>query len=88
MARLPDTFNETNMSFHQKQGATHDYLPTIEYLYNALPLMFPVNSHSMLPEISIDDSDSQELYNIQGLKVTNPTSGGIYIAKGKKFIKK
>ena len=30
----------------------------------------------------------QELYNIQGLKVTNPTSGGIYIAKGKKFIKK
>ena len=88
MARLPDTFNETNISFHQKQGATHDYLPTIEYLYNALPLMFPVNSHSMLPEISIDDSDSQELYNIQGLKVTNPTSGGIYIAKGKKFIKK
>lgn len=88
MARLHDTFNETNMSFHQKQGATHDYLPTIEYLYNALPMMFPANNHSLLPEISIENSESQEFYNIQGLKISNPTTRGIYITKGKKFIKK
>lgn len=75
------------MSFHQKHGATHDYLPTIEYLYNALPMMFPANNHSLLPEISIENSESQEFYNIQGLKISNPTTRGIYITKGKKFIK-
>ena len=29
------------MSFHEKDGARHEYRPTVEYIYNALPFFFP-----------------------------------------------
>lgn len=41
MARLGDVFNTTNMTFHQKEGARHEFRPIAEYLYNALPFFFP-----------------------------------------------
>ena len=41
MARLADVFNATNMTFHQKEGARHEFRPIPEYLYNALPFFFP-----------------------------------------------
>ena len=43
MARLEDVFNTSNMTFHEKDGARHEYRPTIEYLYNALPELFPAD---------------------------------------------
>ena len=41
MARLSDVFTLDNMSFHEKDGARHEYRPTVEYIYNALPFFFP-----------------------------------------------
>ena len=48
MARLSGVFTLGNMTFHEKDGASHDYRPTIEYIYNALPFFFPpTNSQTM-----------------------------------------
>ena len=41
MARLPEGFHTGNMTFHEKEGARHEYRPTMEYIYNALPFFFP-----------------------------------------------
>ncbi len=41
MAALSETFNETNFSYHQKQGGVHDYNAVAEFIYHALPFFFP-----------------------------------------------
>ena len=41
MTRLAEVFNPTNMTFHQKEGARHEFRTIPEYLYNALPFFFP-----------------------------------------------
>ena len=41
MARLSDVFNTTNLTFHQKAGARHEFRFIPEYLYNALHFFFP-----------------------------------------------
>lgn len=41
MAGLTEMFTLQNMTFHEKDGAQHEYRPTIEYIYNALPFFFP-----------------------------------------------
>ena len=48
MAGLTEMFTLQNMTFHEKDGAQHDYRPTIEYIYNALPFFFPpTNTETM-----------------------------------------
>ena len=41
MARLTDVFPLSNLTFHEKDGAQHEFRPMTEYLYNALPFFFP-----------------------------------------------
>lgn len=41
MAQLKDVFPVTNLTFHEKDGARHEFRPRAEYLYNALPFFFP-----------------------------------------------
>lgn len=41
MAQLTDVFGLDHLSFHEKDGARHEFLPTVEYVYNALPFFFP-----------------------------------------------
>ena len=41
MARLTDAFPLSNLTFHEKDGARHEFRPMAEYLYNALPFFFP-----------------------------------------------
>ncbi len=41
MARLTDVFPVSSLTFHEKDGARHEYRPMAEYLYNALPFFFP-----------------------------------------------
>lgn len=41
MAQLTDVFPLSNLTFHEKEGARHEYRPMAEYLYNALPFFFP-----------------------------------------------
>lgn len=41
MAQLTDVFPITNLTFHEQEGARHEFRPMAEYLYNALPSLFP-----------------------------------------------
>lgn len=34
-------FTRQNLTFHEKDGARHEYRPMMEYIYNALPFFFP-----------------------------------------------
>lgn len=43
MAERSDIFGLSTMSFHEKTGARHEFRPTVEYVYNALPFFFPPN---------------------------------------------
>jgi enterochelin esterase-like enzyme len=41
MSDYGSPFGLSNLTFHQKQGARHEYGPMVEYIYNALPFIFP-----------------------------------------------
>lgn len=41
MSQLTDVFPLSNLTFHEKDGARHEFRPMAEYLYNALPFFFP-----------------------------------------------
>ena len=41
MAQLTDVFSVSNLTFHEQDGARHEVRSLAEYLYNALPFMFP-----------------------------------------------
>ena len=41
MAQLTDVFPVMNLTFHEQDGARHEFRPMAEYLYNALPSLFP-----------------------------------------------
>ncbi len=45
MMQHPDTFNQSNFSYHQKAGGVHDIRAVWEFVYNALPFFFPPNSN-------------------------------------------
>ena len=41
MAQLTDVFSVSNLTFHEQDGARHEFRSLAEYLYNILPFMFP-----------------------------------------------
>lgn len=41
MAQLSDVFSVGNLTFHEQEGARHEFRSLAEYLYNALPFLFP-----------------------------------------------
>lgn len=43
MAQLTDVFSVNNLTFHEQEGARHEFRSLEEYLYNALPFIFPTN---------------------------------------------
>jgi acetyl esterase/lipase len=48
MAKLTDTFNSTNFSYHMKEGGRHDFNAVWEFCYHALPFFFPpTNTETM-----------------------------------------
>ncbi len=40
MAQLTDVFSVSNLTFHEQDGARHEFHSLAEYLYNALPFMY------------------------------------------------
>lgn len=42
MAEIPEVFNSLNFSYHMKDGGHHDFNAVWEHLYNALPMILPV----------------------------------------------
>ena len=48
MAKLTDTFNSTNFSYHMKEGGRHDFNAVWEFCYHALQFFFPpTNTETM-----------------------------------------
>ena len=48
MAKLTDTFNSTNFSYHMKEGGRHDFNAVWEFCYHALQSFFPpTNTETM-----------------------------------------
>ena len=41
MAQLTDVFSVSNLTFHEQDGARHEFRSLAEYLYNVIPFMFP-----------------------------------------------
>lgn len=41
MAQLSDVFSVNNLTFHEQEGARHEFRSLAEYLYNVLPFLFP-----------------------------------------------
>lgn len=41
MAQLTDVFSVSNLTFHEQDGARHEFRSLAVYLYNVLPFMFP-----------------------------------------------
>lgn len=81
-------FNLGNMSFHQKQGARHEYVPMVEYIYNALPFFFPTATTSGISKIGARNRSNGRTYTVDGRAVGATTPAGIYITGGKKVMKK
>lgn len=87
MAARSDAFSLSNMTFHEKEGARHEYAPMVEYLYNALPFLFPPTTTTAVRNISTN-SRKQTAYNLAGQKLAvSDTAHGLYIINGKKVVK-
>ena len=41
MAQITDVFDVNHLTFHEQEGARHEFRFLAEYLYNALPFIFP-----------------------------------------------
>lgn len=84
MAQLTDVFGLDHMTFHEKNGARHEFRPTPEYVYNALPFFFPPQSATGIANIAEQNKTAHTpTYNIAGM----PSDGkGIIIENGRKYI--
>lgn len=40
MAKFTDVFDVNHLTFHEQEGARHEFRAIAEYLYNALPTLF------------------------------------------------
>ena len=84
MAQLTDIFGLDHMTFHEKDGARHEFRPSVEYVYNALPFFFPANKDEStgVQHINANAMSSDKAYSISG---TLYTGRGIVIKNGKKW---
>lgn len=86
MAQLTGIFGLNHLSFHEKDGARHEYRPLPEYVYNALPFFFPRNDANGISSLTEQKSSKPTShYNIYGMK---HDGRGIIIANGRKYIEK
>ncbi len=73
-----------HMTFHEKDGARHEFLPTPEYVYNALPFFFPPQNATGIKTVGVSKkSVPNKSYGIDGRLFT---SQGIVIENGKKIL--
>ena len=83
MSGITDVFGLDHMTFHEKDGARHEFRPTVEYVYNALPFFFPANEGgtTALRQVSVNTPSSVKAYSINGMASNGQ---GIVIQNGKK----
>lgn len=79
-------FNLQSLTFHEKDGARHEYRPMMEYIYNALPFFFPPHTINEVRAADTSANGVPEMYTIDGWKVCGIPPHGLYIVNGKKVI--
>lgn len=79
-----EPFSLANLTFHQRQGARHEYTPMVEYIYNALPFFFTRKSASEVRSIT-RVSDGERAYNLQGRRLRLPYHGIVVMDGHKKL---
>lgn len=86
MAQLTDVFPLSNLTFHEKDGARHEFRPTTEYVYNALPFFFPPQNATGVKTVEVSNKGAaNNSYSIDGRKFTGQ---GIVIENRKKILKR
>ena len=57
------------MTFHEKDGALHEFRPTVEYVYNALPYFFPSNKvgATAIKQVDINATSFGKTYSVNGM---------------------
>ncbi len=86
MAGLSDIFGLDHMTFHEKNGARHEFRPTPEYVYNALPFFFPPQNTTGIKAVEVSRKDvSNKSYGIDGRQFAGR---GIAIENGTKILKR
>lgn len=86
MSDYGEPFSLSNLTFHQKQGARHEYTPMVEYIYNALPFIFPRQSTNGIHAVT-RSSVVDKVYNLQGQRLEKPYHG-IIVKDGRKMLYK
>lgn len=92
MMAIPETFNSSNFSYHQRQNGQHDFNSVWEFCYNAFPFMFSTSQNSAISEVMTDELQGtsrklQGIYTLDGRKV-EVADKGIFIIDGKKIAKR
>ena len=86
MAQLTDIFGIDHLSFHEKDGARHEYRPLPEYVYNALPFFFPRNDANDISNVQTQKMSRTAIhYDLGGIKANGH---GVTIVNGLKYLKK
>lgn len=85
MAKLTDTFNPTNFSYHMKEGGHHDFNAVWEFCYHALQFFFPANESTAVRSVRSKSKANSKAYALNG---TLATGKGIQIKDGKKLLVK
>ena len=87
MSGIADVFGLNRMTFHEKDGARHEFRPIVEYVYNALPYFFPSDEGgaTAIRQVGINATSSGKAYSVNGMASDGK---GIVIQNGKKYIKK
>lgn len=79
-------FTLQNLTFHEKDGARHEYRPMVEYIYNALPFFFPPQTANEVSAAKVNTHNVSQIYTIDGRKVNGVSHHGLYIVNGKKAL--
>lgn len=87
MSGIADVFGLNRMTFHEKDGARHEFRPIVEYVYNALPYFFPSDEGgaTAIRQVGINATSSGKAYSVNGMASDGKD---IVIQNGKKYIKK
>ena len=88
MAKLTDTFNSANFSYHMKQGGQHDFNAVWEFCYHALQFFFPKSGEATaVSTVHSDSATPPSLYSLSGTRLKQAPQHGIYIADGRKIVR-
>lgn len=79
-------FTLDNMTFHEKNGARHEYRPMMEYIYNALTFFFPSVATTDISAAKTQAHQPARIYTVDGRMVNGVPKHGLYVMDGRLVI--